>query len=318
MSRITEAEWIWRDGELIRWSDATVHILSLAVQFGSSVFEGIRCYNTPNGPAVFRLREHLRRLRDSCRIYRIELTWSDEELIEAIRTTIARNGLTECYVRPMVLRGYGAAGMYPAGSPVEVYIACWPWGAYLGPEALEKGVDACVSSWQRPEPNTYPSHAKSAGHYNNGQLAKIDAMVNGYAEAIALGPGGLVSEGTGQNIFLVREGTLITPTLDGTSLAGITRDSIMRIAGELGIPVREQPVPRETLYTADELFFTGTAAELTPVRSVDRITVGSGMIGPVTRALQQRFLERVRGAVPDNYGWLTHVNKPEAELEARP
>lgn len=317
MSRIAEAEWIWRDGELIRWRDATVHILSLAVQFGSSVFEGIRCYNTPNGPAVFRLREHLRRLRDSCRIYRFELTWTDEQLIEAVRSVIARNGLDGCYIRPMVLRGYGAPGMYPAGSPTEVYIPCWPWGPYLGPEALEKGVDACVSSWHRPEPNTYPSHAKAAGHYNNGQLAKMEAMTNGYAEAIALGPGGLVSEGTGQNIFLIRDGVLITPTLDGTSLAGITRDSIIRIATELGIPVREQPVPRETLYTADELFFTGTAAELTPVRSVDRITIGSGMIGPFTRLLQHQFLQRVRGEVPDNFGWLTYVNAPEAELELK-
>ncbi|HSL69529.1 MAG TPA: branched-chain amino acid transaminase, partial [Longimicrobiales bacterium] len=258
-SRIVEAEWIWKDGEFVRWRDATVHLLSLAVQFGSSVFEGVRCYNTPRGPAIFRLREHVRRLFDSCRVYRIDLRWSADELIEACKATVARNGFDTCYLRPVVLRGYGPAGMNPVDCPIETYIPAWPWGTYLGPDALEAGVDVCVSSWQRPEPTTFPSTAKAAGNYNNAQLIKMEAVANGYAEAIALGPGGLVSEGSGTNLFLVRNGTLITPKLDGTSLAGITRDSILVLARELGIPAREAEVPRETVYTSDELFFTGTA-----------------------------------------------------------
>jgi branched-chain amino acid aminotransferase len=312
VSRIEEAEWIWRDGEFVRWRDATVHILSLAVQFGSSIFEGIRCYATPDGPAIFRLPEHLRRLQDSCKVYRIDLPYDAAQLTRASIETIRKNDLDACYVRPMVLRGYGAAGMYPEGSGIETYICCWPWGTYLGDGALERGVDVCVSSWQRPEPNTYPSLAKAAGHYNNAQLIKMEAVANGYVEAIALGPGGLVSEGSGQNLFLVRDGVLITPPLDGTSLAGITRDAILSLARDLGIDIREQPVPRESLYTADELFFTGTAAEVTPIRSVDRIQVGEGRMGPVTRALQKRFLDTVTGKVDDVHGWLTQVS-PQVE-----
>lgn len=309
MSRIVEAEWIWRDGELIPWREATVHILSLAVQFGSSVFEGIRCYRTADGPAVFRLHDHIRRLFDSCRTYRIPLAYSAEQLAEACITTIERNGLDACYVRPTVLRGYGAAGMYPEGSTVDTYISCWPWGTYLGEAALTEGVDVCVSSWQRMEPNTFPALSKSAGHYNNAQLIKMEAVENGYAEAIALGPGGLVSEGSGQNVFIVRDGILITPTLDGTSLAGITRHAILTLAADLDIPVREQPVAREALYAADELFFTGTASEVTPIRSVDRITIGEGRGGPITMRLQRAFLEYVRGEVEDRYGWRTPVRK---------
>ncbi len=308
MSPIVQAGWIWKDGEFIAWADARVHILSLAVQFGSSVFEGIRCYPTPSGPAIFRLHEHMRRLYDSCRIYRMDPGHPVEVIAAACGEIVTRNGLEECYIRPMVLRGYGAAGMNPIGSPVETYICCWPWGTYLGEGALEAGVDVCVSSWQRPEPNTFPSLAKGAGHYNNAQLIKMEAVANGYVEAIALGPGGLVSEGSGQNLFLVRDEQLITPPLDGTSLAGITRDSIVQIAGDLGIPVREQPVQREALYTADELFFTGTAAEVTPIRSVDRISVGPGRMGPVTRRLQKRFMQVVHGEVPERRDWLTPVS----------
>jgi branched-chain amino acid aminotransferase len=314
-SRIVEAEWIWKDGEFVRWRDATVHLLSLAVQFGSSVFEGIRCYETARGPAVFRLNEHMRRLQDSCRVYRMELRWSAAELAEASRATVARNGFSSCYLRPMVLRGYGPAGMNPVNCPIDTYIPAWPWGTYLGPDALEAGVDACVSTWQRPEPNTFPALAKAAGNYNNAQLIKMEAVANGYAEAIALGPSGLVSEGSGQNLFLVRDGVLITPLLDGTSLAGITRDSVLTIARDLGIAVQQKEVPRETLYTSDELFFTGTAAEITPIRSVDRIPVGTGRTGPVTRELQKRFMQTVHGEIEDRHGWLSYVTAAKVARE---
>lgn len=304
---LTPATWIWKEGELVPWEDATVHVLSLAVQFGSSVFEGIRCYETPRGPAVFRLDTHLRRLMDSCAIYRMTPGYSIEELTEACRETIRRNELRNCYVRPMVLRGYGAAGLNPHASPVETWIATWPWGTYLGEDALERGVDVCVSSWNRAHPNTYPVASKTSGHYTNAQLIKMEAVANDYAEGIALSPGGLVSEGSGQNLFLVRDGVVITPFLDGTSLAGITRDAVLTIAADLGYPTREQHVPRESLYVADELFFTGTATEVTPVRSVDRIEVGAGRAGPVTLAIQRRFLEVVRGETEDTYGWLTYL-----------
>jgi branched-chain amino acid aminotransferase len=306
---ISEAKYIWRDGEIVPWHDANVHILSLAVQFGSSVFEGVRCYSTPDGPAIFRWPEHLRRLYDSCRIYRMELPWTPEQLTLATAQLIERNGLDSCYVRPMVLRGYGDAGMLPVESPVQVFLACWPWGTYLGEGALERGVDVCVSSWNRAAPNTYPSMAKSAGHYNNAQLIKMEAAANGYVEAIALGHGGLVSEGSGQNVMLVRDGVLITTPVDGTILQGITRNSVLAIAKELDIEVRETAIPREMLYTADEVFFTGTAAEITPIRSIDRVTVGSGARGPVTERIQQRFLDIVNGRVADSHGWLTHVRR---------
>jgi branched-chain amino acid aminotransferase len=305
--RISESSWIWKDGQVIPWSEANVHLLSLAVQFGSSIFEGIRCYDTPEGPAVFRLQDHLRRLYDSCRIYRMVPPYEQAELEEACTALVEKNGLEACYLRPMVLRGYGDAGMLPVNSPIETYIACWPWGTYLGEKALEEGVDVCVSSWHRAAPNTYPALAKSAGHYNNAQLIKMEAAANGFAEAIALGPGGLVSEGSGQNVFLVRNDTLITPATDGTLLFGITRDTVLTLARELEIPIREQHVPREMLYTADELFFTGTAAEVTPIRSVDRITIGAGRAGPITRTLQQRFMQAVHGRIPDRHRWLTPV-----------
>jgi branched-chain amino acid aminotransferase len=306
---IDEARWIWRDGEFIDWHDARVHLLSLAVQFGNSVFEGVRCYATPLGPAIFRWADHLRRLYDSCRVYRLDLDWTADDLTRATCELIERNELDACYIRPMILRGYGDAGMMPKESPVETFIACWRWGTYLGEEALEKGVDACVSSWQRPEPNTFPALAKAAGHYNNAQLIKMEAAVNGYAEAIALGPNGLVSEGSGQNVFLVKDGILRTTPVDGTILSGITRASILTIAEELGFHVDQHPIPREMLYAADEVFFTGTAAEVTPIRSIDRIAIGSGTIGPMTRALQRRYLDIVTGRVPDLYGWLTHTRQ---------
>lgn len=311
-TRIEEAEWIWKDGEFIPWADARVHLLSLAVQFGSSIFEGIRCYETERGPAIFRLDAHIRRLFDSCRIYRMEPKQTMDELRAACVEAVARNGLSSCYLRPMILRGYGAAGLDPAASPIESYIPCWPWGTYLGEGALEAGVDVGVSSWQRAEPNTYPVAAKAAGHYNSAQLMKMEAIANGFADAIALGPSGLVSEGSGQNLFLVRDGRIITPVLDGTSLRGITRESVITLARELGYEVREEPVPRETLYTADELFFTGTASEVTPIRSVDHIPIGNGRAGPITLEIQQRFLDVANGRVEDVHGWLTHVGQAAA------
>jgi branched-chain amino acid aminotransferase len=307
MAALEEARFIWKEGELIHWADATLHLLSIAVQFGSSVFEGIRAYDTPKGPCIFRLDAHIRRLFDSCRTYRMEPRFDQDALKRACVETVRANELGACYIRPMVLRGYGAAGLAAEESPVESYVAAWPWGTYLGADALERGVDVCVSSWIRAHPNTFPMAAKAAGHYNNAQLIKWEALRNGYSEGIAVGPSGLVSEGSGQNLFLVREGVVITPILDGTSLSGITRHSVIQLAHDLGLTVKEQLVPREALYAADEMFFTGTATEVTPIRSVDGIVVGRGRAGEITRQIQRRFLDTVTGAIPDEHGWLTQV-----------
>lgn len=307
MSRIAETEWIWRDGEFVKWADATVHVLSHSMQFGSAAFEGIRAYSTPKGPAIFRLRDHLKRLVNSVKIYRIESPYSVDQLYEAAREVVARNNVESCYIRPMILRGYGASGMVPFDSPIETYVPCWPWGAYLGDEALAQGVDACISSWHRVAPNTIPAMAKIAGNYLSGQLIKMEALTNGFAEGIALSPSGVVSEGSGQNVFVVDNGTVVTSPLDGTMLGGITRDTILKIAQRDGLPVREQPIAREMLYTADEVFFTGTAAELTPVRSIDRIKIGAGTVGPITRQLQKAYLDIAKGVAPDTFGWLTYV-----------
>lgn len=316
MSGIPRTEWIWRDGTFIPWEAATVHVMSHVVHYGSSFFEGIRCYSTPNGPAIFRLRDHLRRLHDSCRIYRTELPFSVETLAQACCELVARNGLEDCYIRPVVFRGVGAPGLNPAASPVETYLVCWPWGAYLGADALERGVDVRVSSWSRMAPNTFPAMAKAGGNYIAAQLMKMEALADGYAEAIALDPNGLVSEGSGENVFLVRDEVLITPALNGSFLPGITRDTVITLARDLGIPVREQAVPREMLYVADEVFLTGTAAELTPVRSVDRIPVGNGTVGPITRAIQQKLMDILHGRAPDHYGWRTPVGQPTATAVA--
>lgn len=302
------AEWIWKNGDFVPWAEANVHILSTAVQFGSSVFEGIRCYDTSRGPAIFRLPEHLRRLMDSCRIYRMDPGYSVADLTGACRGVVARNGLQSCYVRPMVLRGYGDnLGMAAIENPIETYVPAWTWGAYLGEDALEQGVDVCVSSWQRAAGNTFPGMAKSAGHYNNAQLIKMEAMANGYVEAIALTPGGVISEGSGQNLFAVIDGALITPPIEGSNLQGITRASVMQIADDLDIAVRDCVMPREILYTAEELFFSGTAAEITPIRSVDKIQVGAGKAGPITRQIQERFLGITSGKLADDHGWLMLV-----------
>jgi branched-chain amino acid aminotransferase len=305
----TGTDWIWHDGEFIPWGSATLHVMSHVVHYGSSVFEGIRCYATPAGPAIFRLADHLRRLRDSARIYRMEPGHDETALAAACHELVRRNGMEACYIRPLLLRGYGAPGIDPRASPVEAYLVCWPWGTYLGDGALERGVDARVSSWQRPAPNTHPALAKAGGNYLSSQLIKMEALADGFDEGIALGPGGTVSEGSGQNLFLVRDGVLLTPPADGTLLPGITRDCILTLAGDLGIPAREQPIPREMLYVASEVFLTGTAAEVTPVRSVDRIVVGSGTAGPVTRRLQERLLGVARGRFPDRHGWLSPVHR---------
>ncbi len=307
MAKIGETQFIWRDGTFIDWKEASIHVLSHSVQFGSAVFEGIRCYATPKGPAIFRLREHLKRMLNSCKIYRMPVTYTIDELIEANRELVRRNGVEACYLRPMVLRGYGAAGMVPFDSPVEVYLPCWPWGAYLGAGALEHGVDACVASWHRVAPNTIPAMAKIAGNYLSGQLIKMEALANGYDEAIALGPDGMVSEGSGQNVFAVDGGVLYTPPIDGTLLPGITRSTVIALAEELGIKVVVGGLSREVLYTCDELFVCGTASEITPVRSVDKLPVGDGSVGPITKKLQSLFLDIVNGRIADTRGWLTYV-----------
>jgi branched-chain amino acid aminotransferase len=308
MAKIGETEWIWRDGAFVKWQDATVHVLAHSVQFGSAVFEGIRCYSTPKGPAIFRLREHLKRMFDSCKIYRMDPPWTMEQMVEAHKEVVRKNGMKECYLRPMVIRGYGAAGMVPHDSPIETFVPCWPWGSYLGEQAMEQGVDACISTWNRIAPNTIPAAAKIAGNYLSGQLIKMEALRNGFDEAIALGPEGMLSEGSGQNVFIVDGGELYTPPIDGTLLPGITRDTVIRIAQDEGIAVRVQPLTRETLYTGAEAFVCGTASEVTPIRSVDRLPVGDGKVGPITRRIQQRYLDIVNGRAADAHGWLTYCS----------
>ncbi len=311
-----EDGWIWRNGEFIPWKDAQVHVMSHALHYGSSVFEGVRCYRSPQGPAVLRLGDHMRRFTDSARIYRMELPYSAEELGACVLELIQRNDLEECYIRPLAFRGYGGVGLNPMTSPVEIYLACWPWGAYLGAEGLSSGVDVCVSSWQRPAPNTFPMLAKAGGNYLNAQLMKMEAVLNGFAEAIALNVRGMVSEGSGQNLFLVRDHVLYTPPLDGGLLPGITRDCVMTLAKDLDIPVVLQEIPREALYIADELFFTGTASEVSPIRSVDRFPVGGGEPGPITLKLQKELMDLAKGLRSDPYHWRTPVRSTDAEAES--
>lgn len=297
---------IWHNGKLIAWDEATLHVMSHVVNYGSSLFEGIRCYQLPSGPAIFRAKEHIQRLIDSSKIYRIELPFSREELIKAMVELVQVNGISPCYVRPIVLRGYGEIGVNPFNSPTEVYIANYPWGKYLGSDP-EEGVDVCVSSWTRLAPNTMPAMAKAGANYMNSQLIKMEAIVNGYVEGIALDVNGYVSEGSGENLFVVRNGSLLTAPLGNSVLPGITRDSVITLAKELGIPVVEQMIPREMLYISDEVFFTGTAAEITPIRSVDKIKVGSGKIGPVTRSIRKELFGLFDGSKPDKHNWLTPV-----------
>ena len=295
------------NGRLVAWDDARIHIGSHVVHYGSAVFEGIRCYSTPKGSVVFRLDTHTERLFNSAKIYWMELPFSPAQVNAAILETIAANRLEACYIRPVAYRGAGQLGVNPLGSPVELAIMAWDWGKYLGKEAIEEGVDVCVSSWTRMAPNTLPAMAKSAGNYLNSQLIKVEAVKGGFAEGIALDTQGYVSEGSGENLFAVAKGRLMTPPLVSSVLPGITRDSVLLLARRLGIPVEEKALPREMLYLAEELFFTGTAAEITPIRSVDRQRVGAGGRGPVTAALQKAFFDVIEGRVGDEHGWLTFV-----------
>jgi branched-chain amino acid aminotransferase len=309
---LTPTEKIWHNGRFINWDDAKIHVLSHVVSYGSSVFEGIRCYETANGPALFRLRDHVRRMADSGKIYRMDLPFSIDELTAAIPELVRVNKMKSCYVRPIALRGYAEMGVYALRNPVEVYLACWEWGKYLGEEALASGVDVCISSWTRIAPNTLPAMAKAGANYMNSQLIKMEAVANGYSEGIALDAAGYVSEGSGENIYVVRDGKIYTPPLGASVLPGITRDTVIRLAGDMGIPLVESLVPREMLYIADEDFFSGTAAEITPIRSIDKIVIGKGRRGPVAEKLQKEFFAIIEGSQPDRYGWLTPVFVPQA------
>jgi branched-chain amino acid aminotransferase len=305
---------IWMNGRFVDWKDATIHIASHVVHYGSGVFEGARCYATPKGSACFRLDEHLIRLINSGKIYRMEYTLDLAGWRNAVLDTIRTNNMKACYIRPLMYRGYETLGVNPLNNPVDAAIILWEWGAYLGAEALEQGVDMCVSSWSRMAPNTLPAMAKATANYANSALIKMQALADGYSEGIALDVNGNVSEGSGQNIFIVRDGTIFTPPISASILGGITRDSIITLARDLGYTVVETDLPREALYIADEVFVVGTAAEVTPIRSIDRITIGPGRRGPITEALQRRFFAVINGEVPDSHGWLTYVYPEEGAL----
>lgn len=302
-----KSDKIWMNGTLVPWDDAKIHIGSHVVHYASAVFEGVRCYATPEGSAIFRLEAHTRRLFDSAKIYRMDVPIDQAAFNKAVVDTVAANGLEACYIRPLIYRGFGQLGVNPFPCPVDMSIMVWNWGKYLGDEALENGVDVRVSSWTRIAPNTLPAMAKTAANYMNSQLIKMEAIKEGYDEGIALDAEGHISEGSGENLFLVKDGTLVTPPMVSSVLPGITRDSVVQLARRLGIPVVEERVPREALYICDELFFTGTAAEITPIRSVDKITVGKGKRGPVTEALQKAFFDVIECRVPDEFGWLSFV-----------
>ena len=298
---------IWMNGSLVDWADAKIHIASHVVHYGSGVFEGARCYDTVKGPACFRLDEHMRRLMDSARIYRMDVPFDQRTLTDAVIDLIKINKFKACYIRPLIYRGYDTLGVHPADCPVDVAILLWEWPAYFTKEAIEEGIDVKISTWARNAPNTTPAMAKSVANYANAQLIKMEAVMDGYTEAIALDTYGNLSEGSGQNLFVVRDGIIRTPPIGNSVLSGITRDCVITLAKDLGFEVREQTLPRETLYVADEVFFVGTAVEVTPIRSVDRITVGCGRRGPITETLQQRFFQIVRGDAPDTHGWLQFV-----------
>jgi branched-chain amino acid aminotransferase len=304
---ITPTKYIWFNGELVPWEKATVHVLTHALHYGSSVFEGIRCYDTPNGPAIFRLVPHTRRLFDSAKIYRMELPYDKDQINDACKAVVRENGLKSAYLRPLVWRGYGEIGVMPLKNPVEVMVAAIQWGTYLGADALENGVDVAVSSWSRVAPNTLPAMAKAGGNYLSSQLIVMEAQRHGYVEGIALDVHGNLSEGSGENLFVIRDNVIFTPPLTAALLPGITRDSVLTLARDLGYEVREQNLPREALYLADELFFTGTAAEVSPIRSVDGITIGAGKRGPITEAIQRAFFGLFNGETEDRWGWLEYV-----------
>ena len=298
---------IWMNGKFVNWDDAKIHVLSHVVHYGTALFEGARCYKTKKGTAIFRLQPHTDRLFNSCKMYRMEIPYSKDEINQAIKETIKVNRMEECYIRPIVYRGYEQLGVNPFPCPVDVAIAVWKWGAYLGKEALEKGVDVQISTWQRIAPNTMPALAKCAANYMNSQLIKMEAILNGYSEGIALDVSGYVSEGSGENLFIVNNGTIYTPPLGASVLPGITRDCVIKIAAKFNISVIEQFIPREALYIADEVFFTGSAAEITPIRSVDKIVIGKGSRGPVTEKLQNEFMAITRAEKEDVFGWLTFI-----------
>lgn len=305
---LKKTEKIWHNGKMVPWDDAQIHVLSHVVSYASAVFEGLRCYKTTQGPAVFRLRDHMLRLIRSAHIYRIDIPFSLDDLTSAVVELVRVNRMESCYVRPIVLRGYGDAGVEAFANPVETYLACWEWGRYLGEEAINEGVDVCVSSWRRPTPDTLPQMSKAAANYMNSQLIKMEAKINGYVEGISLDSQGLVAEGSGENIFVGYDGRLWTPPFASSVLPGITRSTIVTLCQDLDIPLVEQPIPREMLYIADEIFFCGTAAEVTPIRSVDKIKVGIGRRGPFTERLQKEFFAITQGEKPDRHGWLTPVN----------
>jgi len=298
---------IWHNGQMIAWEDARIHVMSHVIHYGSSLFEGIRCYKTSRGAEVFRLDGHIERLMNSCKTYRMDVPFTAAELVDACCETIRTNSMEACYIRPIVFRGHGDFGVNPFNCPVEAYIAIWAWGRYLGADALERGVDVCVSSWNRMAPNTFPAMAKAGGNYMNAQLIRMEASKNGYAEGIGLDVNGFVSEGSGENIFVVWKGEIHTPPLYSSILPGITRDSVMTLATELGYKVHETVIPREMLYLAEEAFFVGTAVEITPIRTVDKIEVGRGARGPITEKIQKAFFSYVEGTREDTYGWFTPV-----------
>ncbi len=303
-----ESGKIWFNGKIVDWKDANLHVLSHVVHYGSSVFEGIRCYKTQNGPAIFRLQEHIQRLINSGKIYRMDIPYSVEEICKAVKDIVKINDLKQCYIRPVAFRGYGELGVYPMNCPVETVIAAWPWGKYLGEEAIEKGVEVGVSSWRRMAPDTMPNMAKAGSNYMNSQLAKMESITNGYDEGIMLDYQGMVSEGSGENIFVILDGVIYTPPISSSLLSGLTRDSVITLANEMNIEVREQQIPREMLYISDEVFLTGTAAEVTPVRSVDKIQVGKGYRGEITKDIQEAFFAVVNGTNEDKYKWLTIID----------
>ena len=304
---LPKCDKIWFNGQLVDWDDAKIHVLSHVVHYGSSVFEGIRCYKTAKGSAVFRLDEHVNRLFDSAKIYRMEIPYTREQIKEAILETIRVNQLAACYIRPVVFRGYENLGVDPMGCPVDVVIAVWEWGEYLGEAALKNGVSVCTSSWNRMAPNTFPALAKAGGNYLNSQLVRIEANANGYDEGIVLGTDGLVSEGSGENIFVIKNGSIYTPESCFAILPGITRHTAITLIRDLGMRVEQRGIPREFLYIADEVFFTGTAAEITPIRAIDQVQIGCGQCGPITAQIQDAFFSVVRVEVEDRHGWLTFV-----------
>lgn len=304
---LDETEKIWFNGELIDWKDAQIHVLSHVVHYGSSVFEGLRCYDTENGPAVFRLKDHMKRLKDSAKVYRMDIPYTIEQLCEGVKDTININKIKSCYVRPITFRGYNELGVYPLNCPVETVIAVWAWGQYLGEDALEQGIDICTSTWRKMAPDTMPNMAKAGSNYMNSQLSKMEATMNGYKESVLLNYSGNVAEGSGENIFLIEDGKIYTPDLGSSVLRGITRDTVITIAEDLGYEVSQEIISRERLYLADEVFFTGSAAELSPIRSIDQIQIGKGKRGPITKKLQDALFDIINNRVEDEHGWLDFI-----------